>query len=361
MYRSLKIYNFKCFDNISIPLNNLSVFSGINSVGKSSALQSILLIRQSLLQEPYTVNLNGPLINFGSIDDIFYEYADTKDLISFIISNENGHEYKFSFPYSKEEEVNFIEQQNYKELGSLISKDFFYLNAERIGPRTIFTCPTNIDKIMNISGIRGEYAAWLLYKNERKQVPCPDLCLSNESSKELRPQLEAWMSEMGQDINIHINKYKGTDCINLEFSFINSNIVSKNYKSTNIGFGLIYTLPIFLSALLSEPSALLCIENPEAHLHPKAQTLVGTFLAKAAAAGQQIIIETHSDHILNGIRIAVKQKIISPKNVSLNFFYKEQGKTGTSVTTPIIDINGRINEWPEDFFDEWENNLAKLL
>ena len=151
------------------------------------------------------------------------------------------------------------------------------------------------------------------------------------------------------------------DLVNMEFSFVRDGLPSMNYRPTNVGFGLTYSLPIFVATLSSAPDSLLLIENPEAHLHPRGQVAMGKFLALAAANGIQIIIETHSDHVLNGIRMAVKNKTIQAADVTLHFFDRPRSAPCCAVTSPKIDKDGRLDQWPDGFFDEWEKGLAELL
>ena len=80
-------------------------------------------------------------------------------------------------------------------------------------------------------------------------------------------------------------------------------------RAVHTGDGLVQVLPIVVAALSAAEDSLLLIENPEANLHPAGQAHMGEFLAEVAAAGVQVILETHSDHVLNGIRRAVKQSI----------------------------------------------------
>ena len=77
-------------------------------------------------------------------------------------------------------------------------------------------------------------------------------------------------------------------------------------RPVHCGFGITQILPIIVAALSIPKGDLLLIENPEVHLHPAGQALMGQFLAEVAHSGIQVIVETHSDHILNGIRRAIK-------------------------------------------------------
>jgi predicted ATPase len=86
---------------------------------------------------------------------------------------------------------------------------------------------------------------------------------------------------------------------------------------------------------------------------------MGWMLATFAAAGIQLIVETHSDHILNGIRLAVRDKVLPTAGLSLLFFAGNVLE-GHGVTSPRIDDEGRINEWPDGFFDQGDKDIAQL-
>ena len=83
----------------------------------------------------------------------------------------------------------------------------------------------------------------------------------------------------------------------------------------------------------------------------------------AANSGVQLFIETHSDHFLNGVRVAVKDGIIEPEKVKIFFLErnKEDKDHSSKLRSPTIDLNGGINCWPDGFFDEWDRQLEKLI
>ncbi|GAA1469874.1 hypothetical protein GCM10009603_67420 [Nocardiopsis exhalans] len=115
-----------------------------------------------------------------------------------------------------------------------------------------------------------------------------------------------------------------------------------------------------MACLTAKPGALLLLENPEAHLHPRGQTQIAFLLARAASAGAQLIVETHSDHILNGLRLAVKEGELPPESVALHYF-RNQGTGATEITSPAIGPDGMLSQWPDGFFDEWDNAVLRLL
>ena len=149
----------------------------------------------------------------------------------------------------------------------------------------------------------------------------------------------------------------------LRYSFAGPHGNTNEYRATNVGFGLTYTLAILVAVLSARPGTVLAIENPEAYLHPRGQVRIATLLARAAAAGVQVILETHSDHVLNGIRLAVFDGILPPEATCLHFF--ERRVTPETIyhtySTPKIDADGRLDHWPEGFFDEYEQSLGRLL
>ena len=134
------------------------------------------------------------------------------------------------------------------------------------------------------------------------------------------------------------------------------------YSPVNVGFGIPYVLPLILTLLISQPGDLVLIENPESHLHPRGQAELGKLIALASQSGVQIICETHSDHIINGIRVAVKENNIDSNKVRLFYFDKnETTKLETEVTPINVDKNGELDSYPTGLLDEWGNLMAKLF
>jgi len=366
MLESIGLKNFKCFSEEFIPLRPLTVLSGVNGMGKSTVIQSLLLLRQSIISgtiDHEGALLNGPLVSLGTADDILFENSDNDDQIEITIKSNEKNKLLFSFVYKKGSPILPLTNNcNLRQGISVLSdQHFYYLSAERSGPRISFPFADHEMAKYNPIGNNGEFSSFLLSRNERNKIGVDKLRHPKENLSELRKQVETWMSELGQILQIHLNEYPKMDIVGMEFSFIRDGLPSMNYRSTNVGFGITYTLPIFVVCLLAKPDSLILIENPEAHLHPKGQVAIGKFLARTASAGIQVIIETHSDHILNGIRIATKKKEISPDSVSLHFFDYDPQKHHSHRSSPQLDSDGRLDHWPEGFFDEWEKGLTELL
>lgn len=371
MIRKLRLQNFKCFEDLSLELGSLTLLAGLNGMGKSTVLQSLLLLRQSYLQgllEETGLALNGNLVSIGTASDALFEGAIEEE-IGFELALKNGDEARWFFKYGKEADVlnvNKYRTQVTSEIFSsnLFNSNFHYLQAERIGPRTSYEMSDLLVRQQRQLGTRGEYTAQFLHIYERDNIPNDALTHPQSASNKIRDQVEAWLGVICPGTRLDITSHTDMDLVNLQYSFVRKRQPrSQSYRSTNVGFGITYTLPILVAILASPPGSLLLLENPEAHLHPKGQSSLGDLMAIAASCGVQVIVETHSDHVLNGIRIAVHKKKISPDKVRLYSFEppKKDGQTHNEVISLNIDSDGRIDRWPDDFFDEWDKSLEALL
>ncbi|MCL1466461.1 DUF3696 domain-containing protein [Argonema galeatum] len=364
MINSLQLTNFKPFKNQFLEFRHITLLSGLNSSGKSSVLQSLLLLRQSYQQgllPNIGLALNGELVCIGTAKDAIFEGAN-KEEIGFDIIWENGTERIWRFNYDREVDVlnlasSSIPQDVYQL--SLFTNKFHYLQAERIGPRTFNEMSDYQVQRLEQIGTRGEYTAHFLSIYGDKDIPNSNLSHPRAKSSKLVNQVEAWIGEVSPGTRLKIASKPDIDLMSFQYSYGDSN----PYRATNVGFGISYTLPIIVAVLASEPGTLIIIENPEAHLHPKGQSQMGRLLAIAASCGVQIVIETHSDHVLNGIRLAVHGGKIDPKDVQLHFFQRQEKERPivTEVLSPRIDRDGRINSWPNGFFDQAQQDLMELL
>jgi predicted ATPase len=245
---------------------------------------------------------------------------------------------------------------------NLFNIGFQYLQAERIGPRASFPISDHQVRWLRSLGKSGEYSTHFLALFGARPLPIPELQHPRADSQKLRDQVEAWLGEVSPGSRLHTTSHLTLEAANLEFSFVKGKRSSGKYRSINVGFGLTYVLPILLAILSAPKGSLLLIENPEAHLHPKGQLQIGRLLAMAAKMGVQIVIETHSDHVLNGIRLAVRKKEADAQHVQLHYFSRDSSDTLTSkILSPNIDHDGRLDLWPEGFFDEFDKALAELI
>jgi len=369
MLNELKLQNFKCFEDESFPLRALTMLTGLNSTGKSTVLQAMLLLRQShedRILESIGLTLDGPLVQLGTARDVLYEGAK-EESIGFALRWDDGTHAAFVFGYDQAADVltflsNKIEGKFTDQ--SLFTDRFHYLEAERIGPRSAFEMSELDVHRHRQLGTSGEYTAHFMALFGSELTVSTAMRHPNANSLSLRDQVEAWMSEISPGLRLHFNAHRSMDLVNLGISFTATGIVSTNeYRPANVGFGITYTLPIVVSLLASGKEDLVFLENPEAHLHPRAQSKMGELIARACSSGVQVIFETHSDHVLNGVRIAIKADVLKANDATVLFFDRDKAgdRLKTQVTALLIDPNGRIANWPSGFFDEFEKSIERLM
>lgn len=368
MITDLAIQNYKCFERQQFNLAPLTLLAGLNGAGKSSVIQSLLLLRQSyeqgMLQET-GLSLNGDYVQIGAAKDALYEKAQT-DSFGFRLGFDGGGFGDWAFTYDAKGDV--VASARAETSGDvfkerLFSDRFEYLQAERIGPRTQFPTSDYLVRRKRHLGTKGEFAThFLSYFGRRLKVE-RHLAHPNATSDDLIDQVEAWLGEISPGARLHFTPYAGTDAVNLEYSFLYGSEASERYRATNVGFGITYALPIIVAILASGTDTIILLENPEAHVHPKGQIKIGRLLAIAASRGAQVVVETHSDHVLNGIRLAIHGGLAKPQTVALYYLRRSLigGVRPPEVTRISVDSAGRLGSRPAGFFDEFNSALDALL
>lgn len=379
MISSLYIKNFKAISEHVLTFKPLTLISGLNSTGKSSVLQSILTLRQSYQQKLLPgegLALNGDLVSIGRGKDARFEDAK-EDLIEIKLTSKLGVNCSWKFKCDIQDDsdvLSIISQEpdslDVYESSSIFNDNFHYLQAERIGSRSSFEMSNFQVAQLKSLGTQGEYTGHFLFINERSKICNIKLSHSNvkqyednlgviSPSLDLIDQVEAWLGEISPGVRLRLDPKPDLDLMSIRYQYGDSN----QYRSTNVGFGITYSLPIIVAILSSKPGALIIIENPEAHLHPQGQAKMGELVALAASCGIQVIVETHSDHVLNGIRLAVHGGRTNPDDVQL-YYFQRINKLGESIINPIslkMNRRGRIDQWPDGFFDQWDKSLETLL
>jgi predicted ATPase len=373
MIEQLSIHHFKCIDKLDLPLAGISMLAGLNGMGKSTCIQSLLLLHQSAEEqtEPFAQLIrNGRWVSLGTPKDLLWE-ASEDDRISFGLTfktpayPESEHiDWHFRLDSEKNEFLGEMTPQGTLPDGlGLFTDRLQYLRADRMGPRTSFPVSNSEVRIHRQLGRDGEYAAHFLSEFGEEPIRNQALRHPAAQSNQLRHQLEAWLGEISPGTRLYTEAHLSLDLVSMEFAFQTGRGETNRYRATNVGFGISYILPIVTAALSAQEGSLLLVENPEAHIHPHGQLRMGKLLALASLAGVQVIVETHSDHILNGLRLAVHGSDLNPYQVAMHYFTRivEADSIRTQVITPVMDSDGRINEWPEGFFDENEKALRQLL
>ena len=236
--------------------------------------------------------------------------------------------------------------------------DLHYVQAERVGPRKSYPLSEVLAR-RGALGARGEYAWNYLNDHAQDPLPADDPRRADAPGRRLIDVVDHWLQDVSPGAHLQLEAIPAADAVLAGFAFDRpGDVESRRHRATNVGFGLSYVLPVVL-ALLAPPGALCLVENPEAHLHPRGQTKLAELAARAAKADVQVFVETHSDHFVDGVRIAVRDGLIPAEDAAVHYFERRDGRA--AVSSPAIDADGRLSHWPAGFFDQHDENLAKLL
>uniref|UniRef100_Q027Y7 DUF3696 domain-containing protein n=1 Tax=Solibacter usitatus (strain Ellin6076) TaxID=234267 RepID=Q027Y7_SOLUE len=380
MLSRIRLENFKASREVDVRLTALTVLAGLNSSGKSTLLQAIGALRQSYGTNGCTdgFSLAGELVQLGKYVDLLTE-GTPGDTVG-ITTVENGLDYRWSFGGAVDASQLPLSQLAFIETPPaapefVTTPDFQFLQADRMLPKTLYPQAPQRARDSGFLGARGEYTADFLGMARKRSVarartfPRTGLGLTQELLDKVAPtdglldQVAGWLQQLSPGARLDSTPLGGTDEVLLQFRYDGrrGEPTSNFYRPTNVGFGLTYSLPILVACLAAPRGSLLLLENPEAHLHPQGQAALGELVARCASDGVQIIVETHSDHLLNGVRLAVKRRIIDNGTVALHFFTRSIETGDASVQSPAVLDSGRLSNWPAGFFDQWDKDVDSLL
>ncbi len=371
MINKIKINNFKCFQNSEIQFRKLTVLAGSNSVGKSSVLQALLLsritieklIQFSLLDNDQKINkkvqipLNGKyLLALGNTNEVLTRDANT-NIISIVLTDTQS-DTEIVFPLkaedTKSDYYNLELGEDWKQKGTFdnLKNEFYYLNAERLGPRLTY----DVDQQDYIHvGWQGEYTIQVLAQNKENSIEEATFRNFRDTiDYKLINQVKSWMNYIIPGFYI--------DEAELDGKLKKAYTTYSKSSPTNVGFGISYVLPIIVNGLLAKSNSLFIVENPEAHLHPKGQSNIGFFLGQLASSGVQVVIETHSEHVVNGIRrAALSENNLNANDILINFFSGINTDKISIIREIEVQETGDLSNFPRDFFDQVQQDMASLF
>lgn len=370
MITELTLANFKCFANkTSFKLSKFNVFYGKNGRGKSTAMQPFLLLCQNIKRKGsiIDISLKGSYVDLGNYNDVVNIYKEKEEQI--IIEIKSNFDNNLILTYGRSDvgptmihlndawsgdkhlvsSVGTVESDSdtknsdamtgIKVLDSL--KQLRYIAASRRGPVNYEERQDDFEK--NDIGATGERLI-----NSLAKCDIPFIVEFQEA-----------LSYILSGATLKIEDDKKVDHIDL---LLDSKDNSNGFKPSNVGYGYSFVLPIIYQILSSEPGTMIIIENPEAHLYPGAQSrLVEWTVAEANKKDLQIILETHSDHIINGLRISIKKSNLNRNDVVIQFIDRDNDNDTPKVKSIKIDQNGTLSENPKDFMDEWTRQMLDLL
>ncbi len=365
MIAQIRLGNFKRFIDSTLRIADLTVLTGANGAGKTSVLHSLLLARQ-ITRNPHQrhVELNGvDTLELGRAEDVIHREA-TDDLASIEVVDVKGEHWRWSFSssgHTRSLNAAVVERPTaYEGPLSRAAPWFAYLCAERLGPRDVLSASAeDVDELS--VGPRGEFVAQVLASFGRSHVSTGRR-MRDTSEKPflgLLHQVENWMGSIVRPTHIDAEWFPETSITRLRFK--TPGLRSEWTRAPNAGFGISYALPVIVAALRAEVGGLLLVENPEAHLHPAGQSAIGSFLAQVAGDGVQVFVETHSDHVLNGIRVAVANGAAALReDQAVIHFFRAEDNAEAVVESLELRQTGQLTRWPVGFFDQTQVDLAAL-
>lgn len=375
MIARIDLDNFKCFERLSLPLRPLTLLSGANASGKSSVLQAVVLLHQTICEDEWSQHLilNGAAVQLGTVLDVVDKVYGRHTCRIGLVDGEKSYQWTFtgqrpdmSMRVGQVEIAEYAERvaiRNPEKLHYLLPpqhvdfslttrlRDLTYITAERRGPQEIYVVQSPHTAF--VVGSQGEHAISVLHTGRDESV-LPELRLSNAPATRLR-QTEARMQAFFPGCRMDIQPVPQTNAVTLGLGNARD---TGFHRPVHAGFGLTQILPIVIAALSAKQGGLLLLENPEVHLHPAGQAVMGQFMAEVAQAGVQVILETHSDHVLNGIRRGVKAGKLPAQDVALHFFKtRSPEQDEAQVISPVLDEEGNVDTWPEGFFDQFDIDM----
>ena len=372
MITRIDLNYFKCFEVLKLPLAPLTLLSGGNASGKSSVLQSLVLLHQTIREHEWSTRLmlNGPYLRMGTVTDVIDKVNGRFTCAIGLIDGASSYQWNFlgeraemsmavesllldGKPNKRPLTLRYLLPPKDLPEGDSLQlrlRDLTYITAERVGPRE--TYPLEDTQIATVVGPTGEYAGSVLHQGRDEPV-LEGLILEGTPNTRLR-QVTERMRLFFPGFGLDVQQIPQTNSVRLGFRTSDD---TDYHRPINVGFGLTQVLPIVIAALSATEGDILLIENPEVHLHPAGQALMGQFLGEVANAGAQVIVETHSDHVLNGVRRAVKGGKLTPTQVALHFF-RPRSPQAAQVVSPQLDASGNIDVWPEGFFDQFDRDSS---
>lgn len=371
MITRLKISNFKSHRATELFVRNLTLLTGINGCGKTSVLQALLLLRQSFKKNRLMqgLDLNNPLVSIGIGNEALSQFAESGE-IGFEI-DEDGQTLDFHYEASDSLKASFLPvsryssniQEDYLKGLSLFNNNFQYISSLRWGGRSNFPKDTyTVESESQMSNEKGQCELIGHFLHHYSSKPTYNYRSGNEAQPlSLLDQVIYWEQLISPGVNLRVEQSSDNTSYNVIYDFMSQGDAKpvKNLRAENIGFGISYTLPVIAALVYAERGSLLMIENPEAHLHPDGQVELARLISLAAQRGVQLIIETHSDHIINGVLKCCLDaerggRGIDKDNVSIYYFGGKDRNNVSHYDKITVEEGGQLDYQPKGFFDQLE-------
>jgi len=373
MITRIEVSGFKSlYTPQAIDIKPLTILAGANSSGKSSIMQPLLLMKQTFhapFEPEGVLLLNGTNVKFTSVDQmlsknqtyftikvvltenakISFNFNKDANNLLFVNTSINGTKRKGTYSHLDERnsESKTSTKKSLTKFFAWVELFFtdlapihnsiiqlLHLRGLRSPPERTYP-RTGIDS--SFKGLFDDYVASIILNWQAKQP---------ENIEKLSEYL-LWLG-----LTSHVAAKRLND-VHLELEVATS-LQDRDNKVNiaDVGFGVSQVLPVIVALMVAEPGQLVYLEQPEIHLHPRAQHKLAKIIADAAQRGVRVIVETHSSLLLLGVQTLVAQGKLSPDLVKLHWFQRDMNTGATTITSADLDEMGAFGEeFPEDFDD----------
>ena len=390
----------------SIDIRPLTILAGANSSGKSSIMQPILMLKQTLeaSYDPGTLLLEGPNVRFTSGDQFLSRIGKGKCQDTLDIEMSFGSIQRFRVLYKWHpdrgldiQEMTYRTHERENTLRPNMTESEIFANPDmkemfkhwRVTEKEQLTWGVTRDRCFLALELRGKATPNILggvspsgmaVEQLRQLIHVPGLRGNPERTypvtavgptfpgtfeKYVASVIAQWQTDKDTESLEKVNQ--ALEGLRLTWKVVAEPVTHTQVQLkvgrlphpkrggahdlvsiADVGFGVSQTLPVIVALLVAQPGQAVYLEQPEIHLHPRAQTRMGHLLSDAAQRGVRVIVETHSSLLLRAIQTLVAKNEISPDLVKLHWFTRQEDGS-TEVNSTDLDKDGAFGDWPEDF------------
>ena len=374
----IRVQGFKSLGDVSVEICPLTVLAGANSSGKSSVMQPLLLIKQTL-ESAYNTGqnllLDGPNVRLSDPAQVLPRGVEGDG--RFVLEVESSERERTRLHYLLMDQMRIEGARGYVPGPATVEQAWKLDPSGRVdGSNTAgYTAPNGATYVvwMPIGVHLGDICRAMIHIPGLRGLPerrYPATASEAPYRGTFEPYTASvvarWQHDAPDKVDrlrralVHLNltgavEARQTGATEVEL-FVGRLPVGADgpddlVSIADVGFGVSQTLPVLVALIEARPGALVYIEQPELHLHPRAQRALAGLFADAARRGVRVIVETHSSLFLLGIQTLVAEGTLDPSLVALHWFSRDT-KGFTKVTPATLDENGAFGpDWPEDFSD----------
>lgn len=374
MITNISIRNFKAFkDTGNIRLGALNVLTGINGRGKSTLMQSLLLMSQSMRESenhsPLHLFSNGEWVKLGPFKDVMHQYSNLGESVIFSLVTNDVKDNEYVLTYHPISGDSFTAElrsmvvngkETFSEAGGY-STD----SMEQMLVPPVFSGYTPLLRLQNMYYIAADRRGApdeeeLISVNHNLHLDCHGNNVLNvlfQQGTDFQGEVEKYLSEIFEGATFKI--LADERAVHLYMDSMNG---GKLFRPINVGYGYSYILALLVAGLLAKKGEFIMVENPEAHLHPSAQSALMKFLCEEVIAkGVQVFMETHSDHIVNASLLAVRKGVLTNEQMNILFFNRSDSSADVIVSNLEVTSKGRVKNPPRKFCDQYAMDLRTLM